>query len=300
MMRRCSSAAGILLAGLALATPAHLRAQAQQRVIYASALDQSGAPVTGLGTADFVVREDKVAREVLAVAPSSDPMEIALLIDNSAASDPYLRDLREATAAFIDTIAADPTGARHQVSVITVGERPTINTDYTLNLDQARKGTQRIFPMSNSGSYMLDGIIETSKRIKKRASPHPVIVAVMTAGPELTDRPYQSVLEPLKDSGAALHVVVVGRPLSGNQDRDMVVDAGTRDTGGRYDTVLTGTGLTPRLKQLAVELTHQYKITYAHPQTLIPPDHVTVSAAKPGLTVRGIARRETTGESNSR
>lgn len=299
-MRRCSAAAGILLAGLALSIPVHLRAQAQQRVVYASALDQSGAPVAGLGTTDFVVREDKLAREVLAVAPSSDPMEIALLIDNSAASDPFLRDLREATAAFIDTIAADPTGARHQVSVVTVGERPTINTDYTLNLEQARKGTQRIFPMSNSGSYMLDGIIETSKRIKKRASSHPVIVAVMTAGPELTDRPYQSVLEPLKDSGAALHVVVVGRPLSGNQDREMVVDAGTRDTGGRYDTVLTGTGLTPRLKQLATELTHQYKITYAHPQSLIPPDRVTVTAAKPGLTIRGVARRETSSESNGR
>lgn len=300
MMRRCVLAAGILLAGLALTTPAHVRAQAQQRVIYASALNQDSAPVSGLGTADFVVREDKLAREVLAVAPSSDPMEIALLVDNSAASDPFVRDLREATSAFIDTIAADPTGARHQISVITVGERPTIDTDYTLNLEQARKGTQRIFPMSDSGSYVLDGIIETSKRIKKRESSHPVIVAVMTAGPELSDRPYQAVLEPLKDSGAALHVVVVGRPLAGNHDRDMVVDTGTRDTGGRYETVLTGTGLTPRLKQLAVELTHQYKVTYAHPQSLIPPDRVTVSGAKPGLTIRGVARRETGRESSGR
>ena len=44
------------------------------------------------------------------------------------------------------------------------------------------------------------------------------------------------------------------------------------------------------VKQLAEELTHQYKVTYARPQTLIPPDRVTVSAAKPGLTIRGIAQ----------
>ena len=54
--------------------------------------------------------------------------------------------------------------------------------------------------------------------------------------------------------------------------------------------MLTGTGLTPRLKQLAEELTHQYKVTYAQPQRLIQPDKVTVSGAKPGITIRGIAQ----------
>jgi hypothetical protein len=299
MTLRRSVAVGLLFAGLACAVPAVLRAQAQQRVVYTSALDQSGAPVSGLGTTDFVVREDKVEREILTVAPSSDAMQIVLLIDNSHAADQYVRDLREAASAFISAVAADPSGAKHQVAVITVGERPTINTDYTFDLEQAKKGAQRIFSMSDSGAYLLDGIIETSKGVKKRDSPHPVIVAVITSGPELSDRPYQSVLEPLRDSGAALHVIVVGRPISGDHDREMVLDVGTRDSGGRYDTVLTGTGLTPRLKQLADELTHQYKVTYARPQTLIPPERVTVAAAKPGLTVRGVAQR-VTRESTSR
>ena len=292
-------AVGLLLAGLACAAPVLLHAQAQQRVVYASALDQKGTPVSGLAAPDFVVREDKVQREVLNVAPSSDAMQIALLIDNSQAAEPFLRDLREAASTFIGTIGADPSGAKHQVAVITVGERPTINTNYTTNLDQATKGAQRIFAMSDSGAYLLDGIIETSKNIKKRESLHPVIVAVITSGVELSDRPYQSVLEPLRDGGAALHVIVVGRPITGDHDREMVLDAGTRDTGGRYDTVLTGTGLTPRLKQLAEELTHQYKVTYARPQTLIPPDQVTVTTSKSGLTVRGVAQR-VTRESSSR
>lgn len=289
MASRRVSVAAALLAGLA-ALPVVLHAQAQQRIVFASAVDSKGVPVAGLGPADFVVKEDKLTREVLTVAPAADPMQIALLVDNSRAADQYIRDLRESTAAFINTIGADPTGAKHQVAVITIGERPTINTDYTTDLAKAVTGTQRIFAAPDSGAYLLDGIIETSKGIRKREAPRPVIVAVITAGPDLSDRPYQSVLEPLKDSGAALHVLVVGRPVTGDNDRLMVLDAGTRDTGGRYDTVLTGTGLTSRLKQLADELTHQYKVTYARPQTLIPPDRVSVSAAKPGLTIRGIAQ----------
>jgi hypothetical protein len=295
MTSRGWSAAAVLLAGLAVSTSALLHAQTQQRVVYASALDEKGAPVSGLGPADFVVREDKVAREILSVVPASDPMQIALLVDNSQAADPYIRDFREALAAFITAIGADPTGTRHQVAVITVGERPTINTDYTQNLEQAIKGSQRIFAISGSGAYLLDGIIETSKNFKKREASHPVIVAVLTPGVDLSDRVYQSVLEPLEESGAALHVMVVGRPLTGNQDRMLALDIGTHDTGGRYDTVLASTGLSTRMKQLAEELTHQYKVTYAHPETLIPPDRITIEAAKPDLTVRGIARRTPAG-----
>jgi len=289
----------MLLAGLAVSVPALLQAQAQQRVIYASAVDEKGAPVSGLGPSDFVVREDKVAREVLNVSEAAEPMEIALLIDNSQAAEPYVRDLREGATAFINAMASDPHGARHQVAVITIGERPTINTDYTQDLQQAVKGAQRIFATPGSGAYLLDGIIETAKGMRKRESARPVIVAVITAGVELSDRAYQSVLEPLRDAGAAFHVIVVGRPVTSDQDRLMVLDLGTSQTGGRYDTVMTGTGLTPRMKQLGEELTHQYKVTYAHPQTLIPPDRVVVSTPKQGVTVRGIVE-SSAGESSRR
>src|SRR5436190_14545484 len=109
----------LALALSALMAPQALRAQALQRSIYASALDQNGAPVANLGATDFVVREDKVAREILAVAPATEPMQIALLIDNSQAGEQYTRDFREAVPAFIRAMAADETGARHQIAVLT-------------------------------------------------------------------------------------------------------------------------------------------------------------------------------------
>src|SRR5689334_2006726 len=94
--RRTPAAVALCAAvGLALAIPA-LHAQAQRRVIYASALDAKGMPVPSLSPADVVVREDRVTREVLDVAPATDPMTIALLVDNSQAADPFIRDIREA------------------------------------------------------------------------------------------------------------------------------------------------------------------------------------------------------------
>lgn len=285
-MTRARLTVAVLLLGSALVVSSRpASAQAQERAIYASALDRAGAPVPGLGPADFIIREDKVAREILRVAPAAEPMEIALLVDNSQFSEQYIRDYREALVAFINTIAAD--NVKHQIAIITVAERPTINTDYTLDLSLAVKGAERIFAMPGSGAYLLDGIIETSQGIIKRRAARPVIVAISTEGPELSDRQYPTVLEPLRASGAAFHVIVVGRPLNNSTDRAIVLDVGTKDTGGHNDNLLTGTALTARLRQVATELTNQYRVTYARPESLIPPEQITIAAARAGLTVRG-------------
>jgi hypothetical protein len=287
MVERASALAALALGVVVSAVPTVLRAQADQRVIYASALDQSGAPVANLTPADVVVREDKNAREILSVAPASDPMQIALLVDNSQAAEIYIRDYREAIPAFINAIFADESGARHELAIITLAERPTINTDYTHDKARLVSGAERMFATPGSGAYLLDGLIEVSQGITKRNFPRPVIVAIATEGPEMSDRQFTTVLEPLRASGAAFHAMIVGSPRNTDQDRAVVLDMGTRDTGGRYDNILTGTGLTGRMKQLAAELTHQYRVTYARPRSLIPPEHVTISAAKQGLTVRG-------------
>jgi hypothetical protein len=141
--------------------------------------------------------------------------------------------------------------------------------------------------MSGSGTYLLDAIIEVSQGIIKRHTPRPVMVAITAEGPELTDRPFAAVLDPLHESGAAFHVVILGRPENRSHDRAIVLGRGTRESGGRYDNLLTGSALTGRMKQIARDLTSQYRVTYARPQTLIPPERVTVATAGPGLTARG-------------
>jgi hypothetical protein len=235
------------------------------------------------------VREDKVTREVLVARHASDPMQIALLIDNSRAAEPFIRDYREALASFLDVIAADT--VKHEVAVITLADRPTINADYTTDLARAKAATQRIFSMPGSGTYLLDGIIETSNGITKRDSPRPVIVALITEGPDLSERQYQAVLEPLKAAGATLHIVIVGRPLNNEVDRGIVLDRGTRETGGRYENVLASSGLPMRMKQVATELTTQYLVTYSRPESLIPPEEITIASKKPGVTVRGTPKK---------
>ncbi len=274
-----------------------LGAQSNPRSMYVSVLNEAGAPVPNLGPADFIIREDNVVREVLRVAPATDPMQIVLLVDNSQAARPYIIDIRNALQEFVTTMGApsDASG-RNELAIIALADRPTTLTDFTFSRAQLLKGIDRIFSQSQSGSLLLEGIIDASKALKKRDARRPVIVAIATEGPELSDRYYDLVLAPLKDSGAAFHAIIVsslrGDVSDAARDRGVVLDRGTSETGGRRDNVLSSMSLQPKLRELADELTHQYRVTYSRPQSLIPPERVTVAAARPGMTARGTPVRE--------
>jgi len=275
----------LLLLLTAVAAP---RAQALQRGIYTSVLDKDGHPVAGLTAADFIVREDNLAREVLRVEPATAPMQIALLVDNSQRSSANIRDIREAAADFIKAVTGTPT--KNEAAVIAVAERATILADYTP--DQAKLLKAAIFTQAGSGAYMLDALFETSKGFKKREAARPVIVAIATNGPELSNRFRDQVIGAIKDANASFHIVMVGTPpndvtSSEGRERAYIFGEGTDQTGGRYDNVLAASALPARLKQVAEELTHQYLVTYARPQSLIPPENVKITAKRAELVVRG-------------
>jgi VWFA-related protein len=281
----------IFTIAIALVASVHPVAQSVQRSMYVSVVDKEGEPVPDLKPADFVVQEDRVTREILTVEPARDPMQIALLVDNSQASDPFIRDYREALPAFI-TAMTEPGGPKNDIALITLADRPTIFTPYTTDRAALLKGVERVFAMSGSATYLLDGLIETSRGLTKRNAPRPVIVAITSEGPELSDRYYQQVLEPLKESGAACNIIVIGRPVNQEHDRSVVLDRATKDSGGRWDTLLISTALTDLLKKVARDLKSQYKVTYSRPQTLIPPENITVAATRPELTARGTPVRQ--------
>jgi VWFA-related protein len=280
-----------------IAAGAALHAQSTPRAMYVSVLDEAGAPVPDLGPSDFVVTEDGVAREVLAVSPADDPLQIEILIDNSEAAQDYIADIRRALPPFVDALLG-PDARRNQIGLVALADRPTILTQSTSNAAELKKGIDRLFPLNGAGTYLLDGLIEVGNGFRKRGAARPVIVAITTEGPEFSSPHFERVLASLRDSGAAFHAIVVGRPASDTtsdeaRTRSIVLDRGPRDTGGRLEHVLTSMAIDAKLMQLANELTHQYRVTFSRPEALIPPETTSVGVKQPGLTARGTLIRAT-------
>jgi VWFA-related protein len=257
--------------------------------VYVSVLGPNDAPVTGLSAADFIVREDGVAREVLKAGPATDPMQIVLIVDDSQAAEEAVQPMREGLTAFVDKMQG-----RAEIGIVTVGDRATSIVPSTTDSAALKKGITRIFARSGAGAYLLEGIMDVSRGFERREATRPVIVALTMEGVEYSNLQYDQVLKALTASGAVLHVVAVGTPASSMADemrnRNMVIAEGTARTGGRRDQVLTPSGIPEAMPRVADELLHQYVVTYSRPETLIPPEKIQVTVSRPDVKVRARTR----------
>lgn len=298
MLRRALVVVASMLAlavGLTRVEPAQAQGQApsRERTLFVSAVDERGEPVETLAANDVVVREDGARREVLRVSPAEEPMDIAVLIDNSAAASNALLDLRKSVSGFLARMAGD-----NNVALVGLAARPTLLVDYTKDAARLQQGMGRVFTQSDSGMTLLDGLTEISRGLSSREATRAFIVAVLTDGVEFTNRYARDVTESMQRAGVTLHTVTIGTfPARTDVEREraMVVEEGARRTGGQRVSLLTPTGLDPALQKLARQLSAQFKVVYNRPESLIPPERTEIDSARQGLVVRGAPARGQAG-----
>jgi VWFA-related protein len=271
------------------------RPVSRERTLFVSAVDNNGEPVDGLGPDAFVVREDGVRREVLRVSRATEPIDVAILIDNSQAATEEVTFFREALSKFVAKMAPG-----NHIALVGLADRPTIMVDYTDDTKRLSDAVGRIFPMSGSGMTLLDAMFETSKGLEKRETPRAVMVPVLTDGVEFSNHYHRDVVNSLRKARTALHMVTIGQfPHSeepeGTRERSLLLDLGPRESGGQRISLLSAHGLDPALQRLARELLSQYKVTYGRPESLIPPEKAEVSSGKAGVTMHGAPARGESG-----
>ena len=195
-----ATCACVALAGVASAQ--------EQRVAYVQVLDQQGQPVTDLAPEEFQVAEDRVPGRVVSVRIGTDPMRVALLVDNGEAMRAGQAEIpmRDAVASFIETLPP-----QHLVSLFTIGGQVRQVVDFTTDRGELVEEARGLFTDQTDGVRFVDSIRETLERRYDEDEMWPVFVALITDSGEasafLNERRYRRFVESLRARGAIVHVV---------------------------------------------------------------------------------------------
>ncbi len=258
------------------------------RTVYVTVVDGQGHAVPGLTPADFAVKEGGRVHEILSVAPASERMRLALMVDHPLVG---ATEVRQGLADFVTRMCPSADIALYMISrraerLVNFISNPDVLIDGIRNLPLSH-------PLSTGG--VPDAIFEVAKQVAKEKPARPVIVLVTTEqGMAVADPEY--LLNEIAKSKAQFWAVSFGTagsaPLSMSIRVPMslsIADA-LQQSGGRRVPILSVPGFPDGLQQVADDLSSQYLITYALPSGVKPSERISVSLKRPGATLRAPSR----------
>jgi hypothetical protein len=255
---------------LSLAVPA---AQTQKSLIV-TVLDQSGAPVKDVSPADLAVVEDGATRDVVDVKPATEPLSIAILVDNTKPTmgkNAPTQELRAALSTFVKVVqGANP---ENQIGIWEFAGAGVMTQKPTVKTEDLTKRISRMFPAQQPGGVMLEAFVDSSKELsKKGAGPRRIILGISFNSPEVSTIEPREVAIAMRKAGVSLWAVSIGSngdsstaSGGGSASREVILENVAAASGGLRLTAVTAISLEAQVKKIADALVSQYVVTYARP-----------------------------------
>jgi hypothetical protein len=261
-----------LLAMPVTRTRAAVSSQPGTRTIFVTAYGDKGVPEKDMTPADFLVKEDGKAREVVSAAISRTPMQILLMLDDSGLS---LGAIRQGSGQFVEALQGQA-----EFAITTIGANNVPLIDYTRDPPALFDALRGMLARNNAPVYVLEGLLDGTRALIKRNAARPVIVLVATEGEEFSSVSSDDVLDSLQKSGARFYYIGLGPPVTKGYNpglgvarpadateyesskRNAVLGAAPKNSGGRSEQALQPSGVPVMMKQFATELANVYEVTY--------------------------------------
>jgi hypothetical protein len=238
-----------------------------QKTALVTVVAEAGGPVANLAARDFVVREDRAPREVLAAQPATEPIYITLLVDTTKPPLGVLaptQDLRRALTSFVTAIKAGNPEA--EVAMMDFAGAAVTTVDFTREATALERYIQRLFPNRRADAVLIEALVEGGKKLSDKPSPRRAIVAVDFNSPDSSAvHTMNQAAQSIHKSGATVWTISVRGTSASSSNREEVLNIVTRASGGMRLTAVEASGLESMLKSVANSLLSQYTVTFTRP-----------------------------------
>jgi hypothetical protein len=247
-----------MLLTLAVAAPAAGAANDGARSVTVAVYTKKAAPVENLTPDELSIKEDGQQQTVLAVERDHRPLDVALIIDSSAALGPlYRRDLVDAAMGFWKAL---PEEAR--LSIWTSGGTPSKIVDFGTDYETGEHALQMV--AAGGRNYTLDTIIDASRDLRSERAARRVVAIVTNTDVEASRTLIQRTFKVVGRARVTPMVVLIkagGKPAQ-TWDSETLFEKMGEGYGGTYEDILTPMAAAKRLERVAVDLGSQYQVRY--------------------------------------
>ena len=261
----------------------------EQKTIVVTVLDKTGGVVKDVAAGDLAVLEDSATREVIEVKPVTEPLVVAVLVDNTKPTmgkDAPTRELRAGLTALVTTLhASNPAteiGLWEFAGAGVMIQKPTVKTE------DLTKRINRMFPSQSTGGVLLEALVDASKELSKKPPQlRRAIVSVSFNSPETSTMDARECAIAIKKARVTYWAVSVQGNADANTSasggspvRELIINNVTQATGGVRLTAVTAISLEQQLKSVGDALVSQYLVTYARPSGASAPANIQAFSKK--------------------
>jgi Ca-activated chloride channel family protein len=227
-------------------------------VLRATAQDQKGVLVSGLGKDDFQVYEDGVLQPIKYFSHEDIPVTVGLVIDNSGSMRPKRADVIAASLAF-----ARSSNPLDQMFVVNFNEKVSFalpdNTPFTDQVAQLEVALSKI--AANGETALYDAVAIALEHLKKGTRDKKVLIVISDGGDNASKHKLTEIMTLIGQPDATVYTIGIFDAQDGDRNPG-VLKRLAKDTGGEAFLPESLTDVTPICERIAHDIRNQYTIAY--------------------------------------
>jgi hypothetical protein len=254
-----------------------------QLLVFISAIDANGAPLTDLKPEEVAMTENGVAGKVASLDRYNLPIKLTIAVDNGQDSTTALAAMRTGLTGMVEALPADV-----EVTLITMAPQPSMFVKPTTDRAQLTRGISRFGVESSEAPRFSDMLVEYAERLDKdfkdkKLTYFPMLVIVSTSAPENSSVQRDTIekgMKTLLSRGARISVAMVSTKPT---DAESVANLKTgrqaliatplvNATRGKFETMVAFSRLSTLLPEWGKEIaashtkqTNQYRVVIDRP-----------------------------------